>query len=144
MNDLCLVDISASPGKLYGYQNVMFSLYDTIAAIKTSKKFNEIIHEKVFVPFGMENASTGFNSFKNNRNKAFPHVGANGHFRTLRLNDRYYSTAPAAGINASISDMGQFLLHLTDENNPEINDEIIQTVFTPQVFSPLRRTYLRC
>ncbi|QGY42448.1 serine hydrolase [Maribellus comscasis] len=143
MSNLYSVDISASPGKLYGYQNVMFSLYDTIAAIKTSKKFDNIIHEKVFDPFGMKNASTGFRSFKNNPNKAYPHYGSAGHYRTMRLNDRYYSTAPAAGINASISDMGQFLLHLTNENSAEINDNIIQTVFTPQVQSPLKRAYLR-
>ncbi|MBN1986532.1 MAG: beta-lactamase family protein [Prolixibacteraceae bacterium] len=142
MNDLCLVDVSASPGKLYGYQNVMFSLYDTIAALKTKMKFDEIIHEKVFEPFEMKTASTGFHSFKNNPNKAFPHSGANGNFRTLRLNDRYYSTAPAAGINASISDMAQFLLHLTNVNNSKIDNYIVQTVFTPQVQSPLRRTYL--
>lgn len=143
MNQLCFVDISASPGQLYGYQNVMFSLYDTIANIKTSKKFDNIIHEKVFAPFGMQDASTGFSSFKNNPNKAYPHFGGPGYYRTMRLNDRYYSTAPAAGINASISDMGQFLLHLTNENSEEVDDQLIQTVFTPQVRSPLKRAYLR-
>ncbi len=143
MDDLCMVDISASPGKLYSYQNVMFSLYDTIAAIKTSESFDDIIHKKVFGPFGMKNASTGFRPFKNNPNKAYPHTSGNGHFRTLRLNDRYYSTAPAAGINASISDMANFLIQLTNENSKEINEDIIQTVFTPQIQSPLRRAYLR-
>ena len=35
MDSLHRVNISDVPGKLYGYQNVVFSLYDTISSIKT-------------------------------------------------------------------------------------------------------------
>lgn len=142
ITDLSLVDISAPPGQLYGYQNVMFSLFDTILTTKTHKTYDEIITENLFQPFGMENASTGFETFKTSNNKAFPHAGANGNFRTLRLNDRYYNTAPAAGINASISDMAGFLLNLSGDENSVINNKILNTVFTPQILSPLKRTYL--
>jgi beta-lactamase class C len=143
MGQLQFVDISAEPGKLYGYQNVMFSLYDTILSAKTSKNFGSLIKEKVFEPFGMNDASTSYEEYKNSNNKAFPHYGSNGKFRSLRLNNRYYSTTPAAGVNASISDMSEFLLTLLDDDSSVINDDIRKLIFTPKVVSPLKRNYLK-
>ncbi|MFW6370766.1 MAG: serine hydrolase domain-containing protein [Bacteroidota bacterium] len=137
------VGISAAPGQVYGYQNVMFSLVDTILAVKTSKNYNQLIKEKIFEPIGMMDASVDFESFKNNPNKAYPHRGANGKYMSLPLNDRYYSTAPAAGVNASISDMSRFLVGLLDDNNPLLEEEISQRIFEPQVVSRLSRGYFK-
>ncbi|MBN2637404.1 MAG: beta-lactamase family protein [Prolixibacteraceae bacterium] len=140
---LCEVGISAPPGQLYGYQNVMFSLFDTITAIKTSKCYGDLINEKIFEPFHMDNASTGFEAFEQNPNKAYPHYGSNKSFSTLRLNDRYYSTMPAAGINASISDLANFMITILDTSSTVIDNNIRNTVFTPQVNSPLNRNYFK-
>lgn len=135
--------ISAAPGQVYGYQNVMFSLVDTILAVKTSKNYGQLIREKLFEPLGMEDASTDFVSFRENPNKAYPHRGANGSYRTLPLNDRYYSTAPAAGVNASISDMARFLAALLNEENPILEEEVYQRIFEPQVVSRLSSGYFK-
>lgn len=143
LNKLKDAGISAAPGQVYGYQNVMFSLVDTILAIKTSKNYGQLIKEKLFGPLGMTDASTDFNSFKENPNKAYPHRGANGIYRALPLNDRYYSTAPAAGVNASISDMSRFLLGLLDEENSLLEEEIYQRIFEPQVVSRLSSGYFK-
>ncbi len=138
------VDITAPPGQLYGYQNVVYSIYDPIAEAKTHKSFNSLIEEKVFTPFGMHDASTGFEAFKNNENKAYPHYNrGNNRFSPMRLNDRYYNTTPAAGVNASIADLGQFLITLTDDKSEVLSDNARETIFTPQVKSPLKRTYFR-
>jgi len=138
------VDITSPPGELYGYQNVLYSIYDPITQKKTHKSFDEVIHEKLFQPFGMNDASTGFKAFKENKNKAYPHVNrGHNHFSPMRLNDRYYNTTPAAGINASISDLGQFLINLTDPNSKAISENAREKVFTPQVKSLLSRAYFR-
>jgi beta-lactamase class C len=142
INKLDEVNIAAPPGQVYGYQNVMFSLLDTITAKKTSQSYPELLKEKLFMPFGMNDASADFQSFKNSDNIAFPHSGAHRHYRALRLNDRYYNTAPAAGVNASISDMAHFLLALLNKENSVVDNEIRETVFTPQVDSHLSRRYL--
>ena len=139
---LRMAGISAEPGKMYGYQNVMFSLVDTILAVKTSKNYSQLVKEKLFERVGMNDASTDFESFKNNPNKAYPHWG-NGSRKSLPLNDRYYSTAPAAGVNASVSDMAHFLMALLNENDPLLKDDIQQTIFQPQVTSPLSRGYFK-
>jgi beta-lactamase class C len=59
MNQLYLVQTASDPGQLYTYQNVMFSLYDTIVATKTGKKYGEVLKEKLFIPFAMNDACTG-------------------------------------------------------------------------------------
>jgi beta-lactamase class C len=143
INKLAEVDIAAIPGKLYGYQNVMFSLYDTIVAIKTLKPFGLVMKQKVFEPFRMTDASVCFIDFKNNKNKAIPHTGSNGQYRSRKLNNRYYNTAPAAGVNASISDMAHFLLTLLDKDSRVLNNHERKLLFTPQIKTPLRRAYFR-
>ena len=143
LTQLSNVDISAPPGQIYSYQNVMFSIYDTISAIKTSEHFGNLINEKVFEPFHMTDASTGFEAFKQSQNKAYPHYGSNRRFRTLRLNNRYYSTMPAAGINASISDLAHFMLTLLDTSSTVVNNNIRDLVFSPQIVTPLNRSYFK-
>ncbi len=143
LDSLRHVNIAGPPGMYYGYQNVVFSLYDTIAAVKTGKRFENLLQEKLFDPLGMKHASAGLEAFAQNKNRAMPHRRTGSGYRTLPLNDRYYNTNPAAGINASISDMGRFLSTLTT-NDPSLLDPAIpDTVLSPQIISPLRWIYLR-
>jgi beta-lactamase class C len=144
MERLDEVDNTAPPGKLYGYQNVVYSIYDPVTQVKTHRTFGDVLEEKVFIPFGMKDASTGFEAFKNNLNKAYPHYNR-GHnrFSPMRLNDRYYNTAPAAGVNASIADLGKLLAALTDPNGSAIPENVKNTIFEPQVKTPLKRSYFR-
>jgi len=136
MNQLNLVNTAASPGQLYTYQNVMFSLYDTIVASRTGKNYGDVLKEKLFIPFGMKDASTGFESFRNDDNKALPHSGAT----PIKMNDRYYNTIPAAGVNASISDMKNFLLTLLADSTQALNN-VEEIIFTPQIQTDLTRGY---
>jgi beta-lactamase class C len=135
--------ISAPPGKVYGYQNVMYSLFDPVVRAKTQKSYAQVMNEKVFNPFGMKNASVDFESFNNSTNKAFPHQKTEKSYKVLKLNNRYYCTAPAAGVNASISDMGQFLLAISGNDDELFPAEARQITFTPQIESPLKRSYYR-
>lgn len=136
-------EIAAPPGKVYGYQNVMFSIFDPIVQAKSGKPFNEIMQEKVFDAFGMKNASLDFESFEKSTNKAYPHQRTEKSYKALKLNNRYYSTAPAAGVNASISDMGQFLLAISGSDDDLFPAAARQITFTPQIDSPLKRSYYR-
>ncbi len=137
------VEIVSPPGLIYAYQNVMFSLLDPIIAAKTHKSFQQNLNEKVFKPFGMKNASSDFESFQRNENKAFPHQKTESGFAALNLNDRYYITTPAAGINASISDLAHFLIAISDKNDDHFSNEARKIVFTPQIETPLKRTYYK-
>lgn len=136
MNQLYLVQTASDPGQLYTYQNVMFSLYDTIVACKTGKKYGEVLKEKLFIPFAMNDACTGLESFINNSNKAMPHSGST----PIKMNDRYYNTIPAADVNASISDMKNFLLTLLTDSTRALNN-VEEMIFAPQIQTDLTRGY---
>ncbi len=137
------VEIVAPPGLVYAYQNVMFSLFDPVLETITKQNFQETVKNEIFKPFGMKDASSDFESFQNNDNKAFPHQKRENGFAPIKLNDRYYTTLPAAGINASISDLGQFLIAISEKHNSRFTDKARELVFTPQVETPLRSTYYR-
>lgn len=136
--------ITAAPGDIYTYQNVVYSMYEPILEAKTQQNFKALMQEKVFTPFGMSDASLSFQSFKDDTNKAYPHTCvATSRYRSIPLNDRYYNTAPAAGVNASISDMGQLLAGLTQHDTVLLSSYANQLIFTPQIPTPVKRKYFR-
>jgi beta-lactamase class C len=137
------VEIVTPPGLTYAYQNVMFSLFDPIVAAKTHKSFQQNLSEKVFQPFGMKDASVDFESFKNNENKAFPHQKTERGFVATPLNDRYYITAPAAGINASITDLAHFLIAISEKHDELFPRKARNITFHPEIETPLKRTYFK-
>lgn len=136
--------ITAAPGKVYTYQNVVYSMYEPILEAKTQKDFKTLMQEKVFTPFGMNDASLTFESFKDESNKAYPHtrVGTRRYSR-IPLNDRYYNTAPAAGVNASITDMGQLLAGLSGHNTELVSPQANSSIFTPHIHTPVKRKYFK-
>ena len=131
---------ASKPGELYAYQNVMFSLFDTIVAVKTGKSYPEILEQRIFTPFGMKDASASFYDFANNPNKAMPHTSGRNGFRLIPLNDRYYNTLAAAGVNASISDMANFILHILNDTIPNIQ-HVREIIFAPQILTRLSSGY---
>lgn len=137
------VDIAAPPGRLYGYQNVLFSLIDTIAALGTNKPYADLLSEYIFRPLGMKNASAGFGSLVWNPNVAFPHYSRNGEFFPLPLHSGYYNLLPAAGVNASIEDVGKWLKALLGHPPGALSAAVLQKISSPQVETPLRNAYTR-
>lgn len=144
LQQLPAVDISAPPGILYGYQNVMFSLIDTIGVKLTGLSYPELLSKKVFVPLKMRNASANAKIF-NRRwgNYAYPHVRRDTSYIALPLNKGYYNIAPAAGVNASIDDMNKWLMALLGNKSEIIDSTILNKITTPVVLSPLKRRYTR-
>ncbi len=144
LDELYAVDISAPPGILYGYQNVIFSLIDTIGNIITGSSYPELLSKRIFSPLKMKQASASARIFNRKRgNYAFPHARSDTTYFTLPVNKGYYNIAPAAGVNASIEDMNKWLMALLG-NKPEVLDStLLRKITTPVVISPLKRRYTR-
>lgn len=136
------VDISAPPGKLYGYQNVMFSMLDPIARRTTGVPYQILLEEKIFKPLGMEDASAGPVSDEN-PNLAYPHVKTGRGYVSLNPHEGYYNVMPAAGVNASISDMEQWLLALLGYKPEMMPDTVLSSISTPVIYTPLKWRYTR-
>jgi beta-lactamase class C len=141
--ELATVDIAGIPGQYYGYQNVIFSLIDTLAVLKTKRGYGELVYREIFRPLGMKDASTGFRELIWNNNVAFPHDRINGEYHPRPLNKGYYNLLPAAGVNASIDDMGKWLAALLGFLPTKLDTAVINLITTPQVYTPLKRNYTR-
>ncbi|MCK4747845.1 MAG: beta-lactamase family protein, partial [Bacteroidales bacterium] len=137
------VDISAPPGELYGYQNVLFSMLDPIARRATGVPYPVLLDEMIFRPLGLNDASAGPINQTQGSNVAFPHVRGREGYIPLDPHRGYYNVLPAAGINASISDMGQWLLALMGEMPGQFPDSVCSQLSTPVVYTPLKAKYTR-
>lgn len=137
------VDIAGPPGAYYGYQNVMFSLIDPIAERATGRSYPELLKREIFDPLGMEDASAGRIDTSINHNVAFPHLKSGSKYYAVKLHEGYYNVLPAAGVNASISDMGKWLQALLGNNRKILSDDLLEKISTPVIYTPLKRQYTR-
>lgn len=137
------VNVSAPPGELYGYQNVLFSILDPIARRTTGVPYQVLLDEKIFKPLGMKDASAGPMDLDKNPNLAYPHVKTRAGYVSLNPHEGYYNVMPAAGVNASISDMEQWLLALLGQKPEMMPDTILTSLSTPVIYTPLKWRYTR-
>ena len=99
LNPIC------SPGKCYGYQNIAFSLVEPIVEATTKDQFETLMVERILDPLGMETASIGLKGYLEKDDRAHPHVNTRRGWYRTKVKPHYYNVSPAAGVNASISDM---------------------------------------
>ena len=137
------VDISAPPGELYGYQNVLFSLLDPILETITGSTYPQLLEEKIFGPLEMDRASAGSREWDRSRNIAHPHVRGRDGFIAIPPHHGYYNVLPAAGVNASIEDMGKWLLALMGSSPEQFPDSVRNRLATPIIYTPLKSRYTR-
>jgi beta-lactamase class C len=138
------VNVANPPGKQYSYQNVAYSLIGEVIHVATKKTYDEMIQERVFTPLNMHTASTNYTSLITNPNIAKPHTMRRGQWKEASINNTYYNVAPAGGINASISDMANWMIALLGNREDVISRETLNQLFTPQVNAPSKnRNYGR-
>jgi CubicO group peptidase (beta-lactamase class C family) len=113
------INFVCPPGKCYSYQNVTYSLISSIIFKKTGKTYEQYVKEKLFDPLGMNTASFGMAGLKANNNYALPHVARRKGWHTENITENYYRINPAAGANASITDMSRWILAQMGRN-PEV------------------------
>lgn len=122
-----------SPGVCYGYQNVAFSFIQTAIETQTHQDYAELLQRRIFTPLKMGTASVGYDSFQNTKNRAEPHVKTKSGFKKVKVKPNYYQLAPAAGVNASISDMSKWLMANLGQNPSVISESVLKDVTTPGI-----------
>jgi beta-lactamase class C len=122
------------PGVYYNYQNVAFSLVGDVAERTTGRRFEDLLYSKIFMPLNMSDAGSGYQNFLlDTSNIAWPHKYEQEKYRRYPVKPNYYEVLPAAGVNASISDMGQWLLFLLG-HRPDIMDKTeLSQLFDKQI-----------
>lgn len=123
------VEPMCPPGECYTYQNVLFSLLEPAIEASTGREYADLLEERLFEPLEMRQASVGLAGYLADQNRATPHVKVNRwRWVPTDVNENYYRVAPAAGINASALDLGQWLIaqmgHRPDVIAPELVGEL--------------------
>lgn len=126
-------------GKYYSYQNVIYSLFSDIAVAATNMSYERLMYQQLFWPIGMEDASVSYESMIKSRNFALPHIRTYEGWRPTDISKSYYNVIPAAGVNASISDMAKWLITMMGNTPDVISSETLEQLFTPIVETPRRR-----
>jgi len=137
------VDISGPPGTLYGYQNVTFSLWDPISRKASGTPYEVLVSGKIFEPLGMEDASVGPEEWTEESNHAWPHIRTRKGYVALKPHTGYYNVLPAAGVNASISDLGKWLQALLGYRKDVLPEEVLGLLAEPVIYTPLKYRYTR-
>jgi beta-lactamase class C len=130
------VDLACAVGQCYGYQNVAFSLIGDIVYAQTGDFFYRQVERRVFAPLGMTTASYGRDSLENSASWARPHRAAGRGWISFEPKENYYRVAPAAGVNASIRDMEQWLIAQMGGHPEVLPGDVLDVLHTPGVPTP--------
>jgi beta-lactamase class C len=128
--------MTCAPGQCYAYQNVAFSLVGDVVFAATGHFYSEEVARRIFKPLGMHDASFGLEGIEASARWAKPHVRGGGGWVPLRPKPTYYRVAPAAGVNASISDMAQWLIAQTGHRPDVLPAPLLATLHSPVVSTP--------
>jgi beta-lactamase class C len=138
------IDLATRVGTSYSYQNVAYSLIGKVIEARTGLTYEHELMDRVFKPLGMTTASVDYDAITQNDNVARPHLVRRGRWRTTPITDTYYNVAPAAGVNASISDMAKWLVALLGNRPDVIRQRTLDHLFAPYVKAPSKnRNYGR-
>jgi beta-lactamase class C len=133
------VPLACDVGDCYGYQNITFSLIGDITYAVSGDFFYHQVEKRLFHPLGMATATYGKDALESSASWARPHTRRGSAWTPFEIKESYYHVPPAAGVNASIKDMTQWLIAQMG-NRPEIlSPKLLQTLHTPVVNTPTER-----
>ncbi|MGH8154198.1 MAG: serine hydrolase domain-containing protein [Rhodanobacteraceae bacterium] len=134
------VPLTCDPGDCYGYQNIAFSLIGDVIHAETGQFFVQLVDQYLFLPLGMTNASYGLGGLEASPSWARPHYKRGNRWIAYQPNDHFY-VAPAAGVNASIRDMEQWLIAQMGGRPMVLPDALLEVLHTPVIATPSERMF---
>ncbi len=128
--------LSCGPGECYSYQNVAFSVFGDVVYSATGRLYDDNVQRRILKPLGMHDASLGLEGITGSPRWAKPHVRTAQGWRSVMPKPTYYRLAPAAGVNASIQDMAQYLLAQTGHRPDVLSSQLLAGVHAIRVQTP--------
>jgi beta-lactamase class C len=133
------VPLACEVGDCYGYQNITFSLIGDITYAVSGDFFYHQVEKRLFHPLGMATATYGKDALESSRSWARPHAHRGRQWKPFEISEAYYHVPPAAGVNASIKDMTQWLIAQMGRRPEVLSPELLETLHTPEVNTPTER-----
>ena len=128
--------LRCAPGACYSYQNVAFSVIGDVVHAATGRYYDDNVQSRIFKPLGMNDASLGLEGIEGSPRWAKPHVRGGGGWRSLMPKPTYYRLGPAAGVNASINDMAQYLVAQMGHRPDVLSPELLRSIHTARIDTP--------
>ena len=126
---------SSSLRSRYGYQNVMYLAAGEVVRSVSGKAWDAFVHERIFVPLGMNDTNTSIRELSRSRDVAAPHSRLDGQVVAIPYRN-IDNIGPAGSINSNVVDMAQWVrLHLgggTSAGKPLISPAAAKEMATPQ------------
>ncbi len=131
------VDNTCAVGQCYGYQNVAFSMIGDVLFARTGNFFSRLVGQYLFHPLDMQTASYGRTALESSQSWARPHRPGKDHgWVPFEPSETYYRVAPAAGVNASIRDMEQWLIAQMGGRPNVLPANLLAVLHAPGVNTP--------
>ncbi len=137
------VNTIARPGDLYSYQNVAYSIIAEVIRARTGRTYDELMQEEIFRPLGMADASMSYDAIVQNENVAQPHLRWRNGWKPTKISNTYYNVGPAGGVNASISDMAEWMKAFLGGASHIVTPTTLDKIFTPMIKATTKNRYFR-
>jgi len=137
---LAEVPMACPVGDCYGYQNIAFSLIGDVTYAVTGDFFYHEVETHIFHPLGMETATYGRDALEGTKSWARPHRRAGRGWIPFTPNEAYYHVPPAAGVNASVRDMEQWLIAQMGGKPDVLSPAVLDVLHTPVVATDRERS----
>jgi beta-lactamase class C len=136
MQKLAYAPMKCAPGECYAYQNIAYSLIGNVVESVSGTTYEQTVARRLFRPLGMFDASYGLEGIAASKRWAKPHIGSGRSWTPVYPKPTYYRVAPAAGVNASISDMAKWLLAQTGYRSDVLSGSMLATLHAPLIDTP--------
>ncbi len=120
-------------GDCYAYQNIAFSLIGDISFAVTGDFYYRAVERRLFHPLGMLTATFGRDALEGSDSWARPHTRRGRSWTTLRPKENYYRVPPAAGVNASVDDLAQWMIAQLGHRQDVLSEHVLTELHAPQV-----------
>ncbi|MBS0557876.1 MAG: beta-lactamase family protein [Proteobacteria bacterium] len=133
------VPMTCDVGDCYGYQNITFALIGDIAYAVSGDFFYHLVEKRIFHPLDMKDATYGRTALEADKDWARPHARRGHGWAPIAIKEAYYHVPAAAGVNASIRDMTQWLIAQMGGRPDVLSPHLLDTVHSPLVETPSER-----
>ena len=133
------VPLACDVGDCYAYQNITFALIGDITYAVSGDFFYHQVEKRLFHPLGMTTATYGKDALESSASWARPHARRGHDWTPFEIRESYYHVPPAAGVNASIKDMTQWLIAQMGKRPDVLTPKLLDTLHAPEVDTPTER-----
>jgi beta-lactamase class C len=123
----------SDPGKVFQYQNVVFSLIAPVVLSATGYSFTKNVQEKLLNPLDIHCSLTD-EAYWANSNAAFPHLRAGSTHRPFTGRSYYDNILPAGGMAFSIEGIAKLVQAFIGGYPSVLDEKTLDKIFYPRIF----------